>query len=146
MKKIIYTAVFLLSAAITLTSCGDDDEGVAYSKTPAADVTGTYVGTLEELNTSNNTLTTSDATLTVSENGTYAISVQLESSSVSKSGVANIAQMSGGYVIENRESGTFGVTFTGIVESGVLTLKYLEKVKSGRQTIDTKFTFTGTKQ
>ena len=149
MKKILYTALLLLSSAIMVTSCGDDDDAVVYSRTPAADVAGTYTGTLVALNTSDNTSTTTDATLTVEENGTYVISVQLESSNISKSGVANISAMSSGYPFANMvtsSGNTFGVMFSGMVTDGTLTLSYTEEVQSGRKKIITDYTFTGTKQ
>lgn len=156
MKKFLYTALMLLSSVAMVTSCGDDDDSAVLSQTPAADVQGTYNGQLTisytDPSTQQPVVNTADATVVLSENGTYSVAIDLTSASDSRSGVANISTMSGSYPFCNKSTdaaNTFGV-FTGNVTDKVCTVNYeaesTVRVGGRPRKVTTSYVFTGVKE
>lgn len=157
MKKVLFAALLLLSSAAIVTSCNDDDNSAPVSQTPAADVAGTYIGSLNSVYidpvTQQEVSNTVDATVDLSEDSKYVVGVKLSSTSVTKEGVANISAMAGFYPFSNKSTdaaNTFGVVFSGDVKGSICTLTYTEETTirvGGRpRKVSTTYTFTGKKE
>ena len=156
MKKVLFAALLLLSSAAIVTSCNDDDNSAPVSQTPAADVAGTYIGSLNSVYidpvTQQEVSKTVDATIELNEESKYVVGVSLESTDVNKEGVANISAMSSMYPFTNKSTGeanTFGAAFSGDVSGNVCKLTYTEEttIRAGGRPrkVTTTFTFTGRK-
>lgn len=153
--KRIFSIALGIVASFSLLSCGDDD-AVTVQVNPAADVEGTYTGQIVKSyvdpTTSEEVVTTEDATITVTENNKYVINVTLASESLTKEGIANISKTSAGYPFNNKstdEANTFGIQFTGDVIGNNLTLSFSEestiRVKGRPRKVVTSYTFAGAK-
>lgn len=153
--KRIFSIALGIAVSFSLLSCGDDD-AVTVQVNPAADVEGTYTGQIVKSyvdpTTSQEVVTTEDATITVTENNKYVINLTLESASLTKEGIANISKTSAGYPFNNKsvdESNTFGIQFTGNFVGNGATLTFTEestvRVNGRPRKVNTTYVFTGTK-
>ena len=156
MKKVLFAALLLLSSAAIVTSCNDDDNSAPVSQTPAADVAGTYIGSLNSVYidpvTQEEVSNTVNATVELNEESKYVIGLSLESTDINKEGLANISAMSSLYPFTNKstdEANTFGVAFSGEVSGNICKLTYTEEstVRDGGRPrkVTTTYNFTGTK-
>lgn len=157
MKKFLYTALMLLSSVTLTISCGDDDDSVVLSQTPAADVQGTYTGQLVisyvDPTTQQEVVINEDATVVTLEESQYIIGITFTSTSISKTGVANISTLSGKYAYSNKstdDANTFGAPFTGEIIGNNLTLNFSEestvRVNGRPRKVNTTYTFSGVKE
>jgi len=146
-------------SVVTFTACSDEigDNSQSYSQTPAADVAGTYTGTL---NTSYTDPTTNEivvedfsvSTTISAENGKpYVINItqgafgKVESMSAS----ANISSTSSYYAFNNKSTTSVFGSFYGKVENGTLTYSYSSEstvlVKKKPKKVTKTYSFTGKK-
>lgn len=153
--KRIFSIALGIVASFSLFSCGDDD-AVTVQVNPAADVEGTYTGQIVKSyvdpTTSQEVVTTEDATITVTENNRYVINLTLASASLTKEGIANISKTSASYPFNNKstdEANTFGIQFTGDFVGNGVTLTFSEestvRVGNRPRKVNTTYTFTGVK-
>lgn len=154
MKKILYTALLLLSAGCLFTSCGDDDGDVAISKTPAKDVAGIYNGTWT-VTTEGQDPNVCEGTLELTELSTYAMTLTTSIPSISgeeqNSTSVNITGTTNGYffsstVVDASINPFGGKTISGRIDGDKVTFVYTKEVKVGRKNVGYVYSFEGTKE